>query len=146
GPTGIMRIPGTRIKTKRALVQTLSPAALDILESVPQQEGRDYYFGVRGRGYSCWSTGKKQLDARILAMTGRPLEAWTWHDSRRTARSGLGRIGVRPDIAELCINHVKGKLVQTYDVYSYAGEIKAAMTRWANHVLTLVETRERKVV
>jgi integrase len=145
GPTGVMRIPGTRTKPKRPLVQTLPPAVIGILESVPRQEGRDWYFGVRGKGYTCWSTGKKQIDAKILAMTGKPLVPWRWHDLRRSMRSGLGRIK-RPDIAELCINHVKGKIERTYDTETYAPEIAQALARWADHVTAVAEGREAKVV
>ena len=34
----------------------------------------------------------------------------------------------------------------TYDKYRYEGEIKTALTLWTNHVLAVVEGRERKVV
>jgi integrase len=142
----VMTIPGERTKPKRPLVQTLPVPALEILQSIPQQEGRDFYFGVRGRGYSCWSTGKKQLDAKIVAATGTPLAPWRWHDLRRTMRSGLGRLGVRPDVAERCVGHVRGKIERTYDTHSYAPEIARALALWADRVLALVEGRDRKVV
>ena len=38
----------------------------------------------------------------------------------------------RPDIAELCINHVKGGVLAVYDRYRYAPEIKAALALWAS--------------
>ena len=140
--TGIMSIPGTRTKTKRPLVLTLPPVALEILGSAPKREDRDYFFGVRGKGYSCWSQGKAQLDARILAATGKALAPWRWHDLRRTMRSGLGRLGVRPDVAERAVGHVQGKVEEIYDRYQYAPEIAQALALWAEHVLALVEGRK----
>jgi hypothetical protein len=40
---------------------------------------------------------------------------------------------VRPDIAERCVNHVKGGIEAVYDRYAYAPEIKAALAIWADH-------------
>ena len=61
-------------------------------------------------------------------------------------RTGLGTLGVAPHIAELAINHARKGIEATYDKYRYEGEIKTALTLWANHVLAVVEGRERKVV
>jgi hypothetical protein len=46
----------------------------------------------------------------------------------------------------LTINHVRKGIEATYDRHRYEGEIKTAMTLWANHVLAVVEGHERKVV
>ena len=78
--------------------------------------------------------------------TGKALPHWTLHDLRRSMRSGLGRLGVPPHIAELAINHVKGGVEAIYDRYRYQHEIGAALARWAEHVLAVVEGRESKVV
>jgi hypothetical protein len=53
-------------------------------------------------------------------------------------RTGLGKIGVAPHIAELVINHVRGGVEAIYDRHRYQPEIKAALTAWADHVLALV--------
>jgi len=47
---------------------------------------------------------------------------------------------VRPDIAELCLNHVtaRGDLVRVYDQHDYADEIIAALTAWQDHVAKLL--------
>jgi len=74
------------------------------------------------------------------------LEHWTPHDLRRTMRTGLGRLGVPPHIAELAINHVKQGMIAVYDRYKYEGEISAAFVRWADHVESIVTGDERKVV
>jgi hypothetical protein len=66
------------------------------------------------------------------------------HDLRRTMRTGLGRLGVAPHIAELTINHVKAGIVAVYDRYRYEPEIADALTQWAEHVMAVVEGRRRK--
>jgi hypothetical protein len=61
-------------------------------------------------------------------------------------RSNLGKLGVRPDIAELAINHVKGGVEGIYDRYRYQCEIAAALALWADRVLAIVEGRESNIV
>jgi integrase len=145
--TGMMTIPGTRTKNHRTLTLTLPPAALDILQSVPCQGGSEYVFGTRSRPFQGWGYGKVSLDHRItIAEQGKPLPGWVIHDLRRTVRSGLGRLGVRPDVAELVVNHAKGGIQATYDRYTYETEIKAALALWAEHVLAVAGGRSQKVV
>ena len=61
-------------------------------------------------------------------------------------RTGLGKLGVAPHVAELTINHARRGIEATYDKYRYEGEIKTALTLWADRMLTVVEGRERRVV
>lgn len=144
--TGRLTIPGTRTKNSRTLELPLPAVAIEILASVPRQEGRDFVFGRSGGSFSGWSAAKLRLDARIVMMTGKPLAPWTLHDLRRTMRTGLGKLGVQPHIAELVINHVKGGVEAIYDRHKYQREIGAALAMWADHVRSLVEGTERRVV
>jgi integrase len=132
--TGVMTIPGERTKNHRTLKLTLPPPALAILRSIPPQPGRDFFFGANGHGFSCWSASKAILDQAIADAAGAPLAPWRRHDLRRTMRSGLGRLGVEPHVAELAINHVKGN---RYDRHRYENEIADALARWAEHVLAI---------
>ena len=144
---GLLTIPGTRTKNGRALVLPLPAVAIELLATVPKQNGGDFVFGRGGdTPFSGWSAAKLYLDARIVITTGKALPHWTLHDLRRSMRSGLGRLGVPPHIAELAINHVKGGVEAIYDRYRYQHEIGAALARWAEHVLAVVEGRESKVV
>jgi integrase len=143
---GMLTIPGERTKNGRALVLPLPPLALEILQSVPPQEGQEFVFGRRGRPFSGWSAAKLKLDARIAITTGKPLAPWTFHDCRRTYRSGLGKLGVAPHVAELAINHVKGGVEAVYDRYRYQPEIQAALALWAAHVTAVVEGCDATVV
>jgi integrase len=60
--------------------------------------------------------------------------AFTLHDLRRTARTGLARLGIRPDIAERYLNHAQPGIIATYDVYHYLEKKRDALTRWADHL------------
>jgi integrase len=52
---------------------------------------------------------------------------WTPHDLRRTSATLMTALGVLPDIADRCLNHVEqNKLRRTYMQYSYSREKKDA--------------------
>lgn len=137
---GVLTIPGARTKNGRRLVLTLPPAAAEILRTAPRREGRQYVFGLEGGSFSRWSWEKLALDAR-LAKAGHCLERWTLHDLRRTVRSRMGKLGIRPHIAELVLNHVghKAGIGGVYDTHDYVDEIAEALASWANVLLTIVE-------
>jgi integrase len=144
--TGALAIPGARTKSHKRLELTLPPAAVDIVRSVPRRDG-DHVFGRCGTGFVGWSYPLSQLNLRIAQVEGKPLAQWSPHDLRRTVRTGLGRLGVRPDIAERCVGHHRSSTVEAvYDKYRYAPEIAAALIRWSEHVMALIEGREAKIV
>jgi integrase len=65
---------------------------------------------------------------------------WTLHDLRRTFRTNLGRLKVRPGIAERLVNHISARteMEETYDLYTYLPEMREAMERWEAFVQTTV--------
>ena len=145
--TGLLTIPGARTKNRRTLELPLPAEAVEILKSVPGREEREYIFGrYGGRPFGGWSYGKLRLDTQITMATGAPLQEWVLHDLRRTMRSGLGRLGIAPHVAELAINHVRGGVEAIYDRHRYQREIGTALAVWADHLLAIVEDRESKVV
>ncbi len=96
------------------------------------------------------SGSARQTDALTPSQTGSKLKAkldrlsgvtsWRWHDLRRTARTGMTRLGVPKEHAEAAINHVSGRstLERTYNRHDYAAEVAAALSRWQTHVAGLV--------
>lgn len=140
--TGVLTLPPERTKNGRTLSLPLPAPALDILRAVPHRDGNVHVFGREG--FTSWSVATKQLHARIAA-TGVSLEPWRIHDLRRTMRTGLGRLGVRPDVAEMAINHVRQGVIAVYDRYRYQPEIADALARWAEHVIAVVEGRKSTV-
>jgi integrase len=141
---GVLMIPGTRVKNRRTLTLRLPEPALVILRSVERRDS-PCVFGDPRHGFTSWSSAKRKLDAQLAAV-GTPLPHWTLHDLRRTMRTGLGRLGVPPHVAELAINHVKAGIVAVYDKHRYEGEVAAALAQWAEHVMAVVEGRKSKVV
>ena len=67
------------------------------------------------------------------------------HTLRRTMRSHLGALGVDIIVAEKCLNHTIGGLVQVYDRGDYLPQRREALERWAAF-LEECEHPEEKVI
>jgi integrase len=141
--SGTLTIPGTRVKNRRVLMLPLPQPALDILRKVPRNHNPQV-FGGRD-GFTSWSVFMKKLNDRLTAE-GASLPHWTLHDLRRTMRTGLGRLGIRPDICEMSIGHTQATIVATYDRYRYQAEIANALPQWAEHVMAVIEGRDSNVL
>jgi integrase len=112
----------------------LPDAALSILQGIMRRGDRDYVFGIaRDGGFSGWSKSKIALDKAVALK-----EDWRLHDLRRTVRTGLGKLGVQPHVAEAVLNHLPPKLIRTYDRNTYAAEKRDALDEWAAHLKTVI--------
>ena len=65
--------------------------------------------GTGGGGFRSWGINTAKLRERMATV--KTIPRWTLHDLRRTMRTGLGRLGVEPHIAELVIGHAKKGIV-----------------------------------
>jgi hypothetical protein len=98
-------------------------AALD------RRASRDLIFGIGDGGFSGWSKSKLAIEAAAQLK-----EEWTLHDLRRSTRTGLGKLGVAPHVAEAVMNHLPPRLIRTYDRNTYVAEKWVALDLWANHL------------
>jgi integrase len=134
----LWRLPAERAKNGRSITLPLSPLALGELTAVlpdPLPGGEYRLLGrIRGSGLNGISNIKERLD------DGSGVTAWKMHDLRRTCRTGMARLGVLAEHAELALNHVSNRtaLQRTYDVHDYEDEVLAALTRWQMHVATIL--------
>lgn len=136
----VWTLPAARAKNKREQAIPLAPLALGILQKVSRSDGGTRMFSASDRGFSAWSGSKARLDKR-LADAGTPVAAWTIHDLRRTAATGMAGLGVLPHVVEAVLNHVSGHKAGVAGVYNsatYLAEKQDALSRWAAHVEALV--------
>ena len=138
-------LPAERSKNHRAHTITLPPSALKIIESVPQTS-RDHLFGDRAdRGFTNWSRSKADLDHRLAGK----VKPWRIHDLRRSVATKMADIGIEPHVIEAALNHHGGHRAGIAGIYNrstYERAVKAALMRWSEHVLAIVEGRESNVV
>jgi integrase len=139
--TGKLLLPKERTKNGRPLALTLPNCARSILKAAPRRIGRDLVFGGGKAGFSAWSYCTLSFNSRTTEANGdRALAPWRIHDLRRTVRTGLSKIGVKPHVAELVLNHTghKAGIGGVYDHYDYQPEIAEALASWEQHLLELV--------
>lgn len=151
-------LPRHRVKNDRAHDVALSELAREILDSLPRLAGpRRLVFTTTGETpVSGFSRAKRSLDKAMLALArkaerergGDPekveIGPWTLHDLRRTAATGMQRIGTAPHIIEAVLNHKTGKISGIAAIYSrhdYAEEKRAALDAWARALLAIVDGR-----
>lgn len=141
----VWTIPAEVTKSGRAHKVPLPPEAISILKRLPIMGGSDLVFpGRGGKQLSGWTQRTRPIQA---ATTTGGLARWTLHDLRRTVRTGLGRLGIEPQIAELLLNHaVSDELTAVYDRGDYWQRRADAAGRWARHVANLAQGKSEKVV
>ena len=96
----------------------LSAPAVAILRALPKVEGGkgsiDYVFTSTGKTpVSGFSNAKEALDRRMEETL-----AWVFHDLRRTAATGMARLGVLPHVVEAVLNHVSGSKAGVAGIYN----------------------------
>jgi integrase len=136
GADGLGTIPAHRMKAKLAHEVPLPPMALDIVKAMPRIEGGPFVFTGRFGTKPVVSFGlvKGRLDEATADV--RP---WRTHDLRRTKRSGMSKLKIRPDIAERVIAHIPGSdVAKAYDVFAYRVEKAEALQAWADYVSRLL--------
>jgi integrase len=129
-------IPASRTKNGATHIVPLSAPAQDLLRGAPRL-GELAFPGLRGP-FNGWGKAKVALDARS------GVSDWRLHDLRRTAATGLQRLGVRLEVTEQVLNHVSGSragIVGVYQRHDFASEKRAALEAWGAHVLAVVEGR-----
>jgi len=69
-------------------------------------------------------------------------ETWTAHDLRRTALTGMAKIGVAPIVIGHVANHrtttKAGITLGVYVQHDFADEKREALSRWASRLQTIV--------
>jgi len=79
-----------------------------------------------------------------------PIAGWRLHDLRRSAATHMAdKLAVQPHIIEAVLNHVsghKGGIAGTYNRAKYEREVRVALALWADHVRSIVEGVQPKVV
>jgi integrase len=142
---GTWTLPAARSKNGRVHTIALPPAALVLISAVLRTD-RDHLFGDRsGAGFTSWGPAKTALNRRLAGMV-RP---WRIHDLRRTVATRMADIGIEPHVIEAALNHHSGHrrgIAGVYNRSTYERAVKAALARWSEHVLALVEGREDKII
>lgn len=138
---GIWTIPGDRAKNGIAHIVPLSQLALEIIEMLPVVEGSDKLFAVP-ENLSAVSSGFSKGHPRLLRLMAKeqddkPVEHFVLHDLRRTAATGMQRLGVAMPVTEAVLNHISGSrggIAGVYQRHDYFDEKREALQKWSNEI------------
>jgi integrase len=136
----LITLPRERVKNDRSHEIPLSPQAAALIEALPRLSDR-YVFSLGSVPINGFGKFKERLDK----LCG--VEDFTLHDLRRTAASGMARLGVGLPTIEKILNHVSGSFAGVAGIYQrhdFAGEKRAALEKWGSHVATVVGNKAAK--
>lgn len=144
------KVPGKRVpvrtwhipdnKSDRPHIVPLPPAAWALLEELKSLAGDSEHWLPAATGRNAAADRDRTITkAARSARDLLQMEPWTPHDLRRTARTGLSRLGVADPVAERVLNHVAGdRMVQVYNQHRYLDEMREALDSWGIHVAKIV--------
>jgi integrase len=133
-------LPPARTKNNQPHEVPLSKPALAVLQRLPRTAESPFVFTTNGGASpaSGYSKNKRRLDALLPA----DMPSWRLHDLRRTAASGMARLGINLPVIEKVLNHASGSfagIVGVYQRHSFADEKRHALEAWGNFVEALVD-------
>lgn len=145
----LWRLPAARTKNGRAHAVPLSDSTGDVLRAVPRiKSATGYVFTTSGETpVSGFHKAREHLARRMVENAakerGEPvsIDHWTFHDLRRTAATGMARLGIPVRVTEAVLNHVSGTgggIVAVYQRHDFADEKRSALDAWSRMVLQLV--------
>jgi integrase len=129
-------LPRERVKNARRHEVPLSLTVIAIIQSLPRISDK-YVFSSNGTA----AANNFSYNWSRLRGLLRDMSPWVIHDLRRTAASGMARLGVGLAVIEKVLNHVGGSfagIVGVYQRHEFAEEKRAALEKWADHVERLV--------
>lgn len=133
---GVWSLPGSRTKNGRPHTVFLAKQAIALLKTRREITiGRRWVFPN--------PTSDKSIDphgigwALVHVREDCPIAHFTCHDLRRSALTGLARLGCPRVVQDRIANHIDRSIGAIYDRHSYDCEAKDWWQRWANALDTL---------
>lgn len=153
----LWHLSADRTKNARAHDVPLSDAVQAVLGAVEKIEGRPgFIFTTTGTTpvsgfFKARAHLAEAMERLATKERGEAVEIprWTFHDLRRTAATGMARLGIAVRVTEAVLNHVSGTgggIVAVYQRHDYADEKRQALEAWGRFVAQLVEGRPDNVV
>ncbi|TGN58589.1 site-specific integrase [Paracoccus liaowanqingii] len=153
----LWHLPSLRTKNARAHDIPLSDAAQAVLAGVERvRNGSGYVFTTNAKTpVSGFHKARIHIAEHMEAIASEErgeavtIPKWGFHDLRRTAATGMARLGIPVRVTEAVLNHVSGTgggIVAVYQRHDYADEKRQALEAWGRSVKLLVEGGSGNVV
>jgi integrase len=135
------RLPASRTKNAHTHVVPLSDLAIEIITEAMNDAGRAAPVFPRADGsLSPVNVGNMIRRANVSGQFR--IASWSAHDLRRTALTGMARLGVTPIVLGHVANHRSttraGVTLSVYSQYTYDKEKRAALDLWADRLVGII--------
>lgn len=140
--TGLWTQPGNKTKNRKTHRVMLSSQATGLLLARADKDTRWVFPSRNNRPLTQKAVGLAQYQLRGECPVKRN---WTVHDLRRTALTGLARLGCPRVVQDRIANHVDRSIAATYDLHAYDDEARTWLQKWADHLdgLRVIEKADR---
>src|SRR5262245_3684783 len=132
----VWNIPASRSKNGHPHTVPLTPLALRIIDECTEE--RALAPPTNGGVFSV----SRNVVSDIIWRYGQTGQNWTAHDLRRTALTGMARLGVPPIVIGHVANHrtttKAGITLGIYIQHEYEDEKRDALSRWASRLAGIV--------
>lgn len=133
----VWRLPAERTKTREGIEIPLPHQAVELLSDLIRlADGSEWLLPARKSQVRMLPHISPDTVGAALNKSVQPLmenvPAFTIHDFRRTARTGIEALGFLPRIGERCLNHKLKGVEGTYNQHDYFEERKTALQAWAD--------------
>jgi integrase len=138
-------LPAERSKNRCKHEIPLSSQTWELIQVQPRFADCPYVFSADGKKPVIgWGKAKVRISARARIAA----DSWRLHDLRRTAASGMQKLGVSVPVIEKALNHISGTfrgIVGVYQQHDYADEVRIALQKWADRIEEIVGGKPARV-
>ncbi len=157
-PVALQKLQKKQEKKAKPFVIPLTPLAVGLFETLraltedspwvlPSADSKNGIYGDKAIGRFMrrhWEGEKPPKGSKRKRQNGHPalapFDLATPHDLRRTVKTWLGKLGVRPHVSELVLNHKPPRVEQHYDQHDYFDERRAALELWDAKIQGLISS------
>ena len=134
------RLPGHRVKNGSAHNVPLSPLAIDLFaEAMDRSPDEEIVFRSSITKHAITADAVSKAVNRSLEVF--ELEDLTPHDLRRTAATGMAKLGIPRLVVDKCLNYVsadRSTIAGVYDRYAYDSEKRHALEAWSRLLMDTI--------
>jgi integrase len=138
-PNAVWNIPASRSKNGHSHSVPLTPLALSIITECTEERGRSQLVATANGGVFGVS---RNVVSDIIWRYQQTAERFSAHDLRRSALTGMAKLGVAPIVIGHVANHrtttKAGITLGVYVHYAFEDEKRDALSRWATRLQTII--------
>jgi len=137
-PNAVWNIPAERSKNGHPHSVPLTELALSIIDECTEERGRSQ---LKADSDGIFDVSRNVV-SDIIWRYGQTGEHWTAHDLRRSALTGMAKLGISPIVIANVANHRSvskaGVTLGVYIQHDYEDEKRDALSRWATRLQSII--------